>query len=1190
MKKVLVVGLGGSGGKTIGFLMDEALAQLKDLGWDSNKLPDCWSFVHIDVPPSVELAVAGEGLAANVVAQGGTYIPLTNPYSTYSNIDSVTFDKFKSSGDALGSGLQDFARWRPDPAHAPKNITAGAGAMRAIGRVLTLSAANDIYASLEKVVRNLINVSPLQGNKLAELLGDGATFEGDQSPLVIMVSSMAGGTGSSMIMDVADILNGLTGNVPGFKGDESVGFLYTADVFKAWPHIYAGAGAGTLAAVSELFHAQTRVGDTWNDHEWHQIVSNAVTPHGQTGRGPAVIFPVGATVAGKSFGNEPNDVYRGFSRVLAPILVSPDTQGGFEAYAISNWKRASNLAEDPFELVTPTNSSAGVVEKYPALFGGFGSATLSTGRDRYKEYAAQRIARQAAQILFEGFESATNDGATTRIAKIQTAASRLYPRIKSVLNFDGFGDFDAANLQKKVLSTYLGSTPGAYTEKFATAFNGAFNNGDGAFVQNVLQNRWKESEQARQMEIQENARTTTLAWAQQLTKDIQEGLMVAVAEFGVAVADEIVNLLTADLQKISETLRSQATPAADNNIKAAVANIGRVKGAIAPANPIVGDFQSKVRTYVMDSLRSNVNKSLSEVITEFQGTVLASIRKEFERVEKNLQNEIGAVPSSVTSAAFREAPLVSWPTGNHIPDHFNPAVNEVLLTPVQSFIEDFDRDVVASVAGVNDPAIALVEIAKRVIARRETVVSGGEAKYGPIHGWKDGETNGHHPHFEFSEEWRPVKLDPVRPANPKIALSLDPADLREYAHDWLDIVGNPFEQACRLSISSWLASNPENEGIFAQQLSEAITFASPLVDLDEQMLSLLHSGKHAGISYGFSSIPISSSSERIVNTVLSKLNTGPSSEQNKQNFTSKCKPSSEAQVVTVSGRTAPYSPWASRSITGPVRSMFAGAGPEANGLGAVWTNMRARTLSQFTPIAQDRIEAFLRGWIIGRMTGRIKITTNPLSKKQDVSVYRDKTQNGIAASWLPFSSTVLGSIGLGIENPMGGKDSTGWNIPAILLESLPLALSRMVPGDLSPWEPYSEVIKLGLSMYTFKGAVIMAGQPAALDRWHSGDDSALGIKSDLTTVRDLDSAKNWTAGIIRDMETISHDPIHQGNFNSINAVREIASLLLGAAKEVSIELSRDNLGIKSSVTATHTEATQATPTSTNGVATPTTES
>jgi hypothetical protein len=1183
MKKVLVVGLGGSGGKTIGFLMDEALAQLKDLGWESNKLPDCWSFVHIDVPPQVGLAVAGDGLAANVVAQGGEYIPLTNPNTTYGAVDGAVFSKFANSGDASGNGLQDLARWRPDPAMAPNGILAGAGAYRAIGRMLTLSASEQIHKRLEKIIKDLLNVKPDDGTKLAHLLGDGAFFAKDEPPLVILVSSMAGGTGSSMIMDVSDILNGLGGQIAGFTGDETSAFLYTADVFKAWPGVYARAGSQTLATVSEILHSQTRVNDAWTDREWHQLVSGNPRPDTQKKRGPSVVFPVGATVAGKSFGNNPIEIYRGFSRVLAPLLVSDDMQASFEAYAISNWKMNCDQSNDEvFNLLTPLkNTGGGGRQLYPGLFGGFGSATLSTGRDRYKEYAAQRIARRAAQILYDGFEAAANEGLTTRIAKLQAAANRIYPRVVSQLNIDGMGGFDPANLQKKVLQTYLGSATD-YTQTFVTAFNQAFNNGEGTLVQSMLVSKWKESEGFRKTEISKTARETVGSWAKQIAKDLQEAIMIAISEYGVDTADEVLNLFGADLQKLAEMYKAQSTPASDNSIKAAVANIGRIKGGVAAANPAVSEFQKSVRSYVMDALRSQVNVALADTLVELQSSVVASLKREFGRLSDELKAEINAEPANVTSAAYREAPLSIWPRGNAIPGHFNPAVNEVLLTAVDSFATDFERDVVLSTPGITKSEDALTEIAKRVISRRETVVNGGNVTYGPIQGWKDGETNGNHPHFDFSEDWSPEKLNLGKLSNLKISMRISPAELRKYAHSWLELGNSPFEKACRLSISDWLEANPINKATFAQQLSQAITFASPLVDLSPEMLNFMHSGKHAGITYSFSSIPVAKSDVDIVNAIHSVLGSGPSATQNQMNFDVKCDPSSNVQVINIAGNTTPYSPWASRSLTDPVRTGYTKAMSVGGDLKAFWANTRGRALTQFVPLAEDRIQAFLRGWLVGRLTGRIKVVAAGVGGGQQVQVYRDATATGLPATWISFPNEVLGATNLGVENPLGGADATGWNIPAILLETIPLALARLVPSDISPWEPYQEVIKLGLAMYQFEGALMNANQPGSLDNWHSGADRDAGIVSDLKSVTDIESAKAWVAGVMRDMDAISRDPINSQNFWQVKAVREIAKPLGLAAQTVAAELARTNLGIKGTSVPASSYITPGVPAQPNG--------
>ena len=1169
MKKVLVVGLGGSGGKTIGFLMDEALAQIKDMGWDSNKLPDCWSFVHIDVPSNAAAAVAGDNLAADVNAQGGTYIGITNPGSSYPNSDSAAFSKFKSSSRLANSseGIRDFLKWRPDPngLAAGVAILGGAGAFRGIGRVLTISAGDAIARDLESAISKLINVPSNDGDKLANVMGEGVVFEADAQPIILLVSSMAGGTGSSMILDVADIINGLTAsfNSARFDGRETAAFLYTADVFKKWPTTYLRAGAQTLAAVSELVHASTRIAEPWNEKEWRQLVSGGIVPNeSNRSRGPKVIFPVGASVDGKAFGENPIDIYRGFSRVLTPILVSSGIQDEFQTYVLTNWPNEVAVTPDLNGIFTPVASRGAAKNQLPALFGGFGSSTLSTGRDRYKEYAAQRIARRAAEILYEGFERASSEASATRMAKIQSAATRLYPRFQQVLNFDGFGGFDPANLQKKVLGTHLGSTPAAYTDKFVGIFSGAFNNGTGANVQTVLTTNWRSSEQARQNEIASNAKVAVLAWAQQMVREIQEALILGVSEYGLAVGEELLNHLSADLQKLAAGLTAQAIPAQDGQIKNAVMGIGKINGAVTPANPAVGDFNSKVRSYVMDSLRVQVNKSLAETIAEFQTTILVGIRNEMSNLERALQVEFGAAPTAVSSAAYRDAPLVSWPKGTNVPPHFEPAVNEVLLTAVSSFSTDFERDIVASIAGTGNPDDALSEAARRVIARRETVLRGAEASYGPIQGWKDGNTGGNHPHISFSETWRPVKLDPIKPLNPRIQLKLTAKDIHGYAQDWLEIVGNPFEIACRLSISNWLSSNPDNKSYFSQKLSEAITLASPLVELDQDLVSSFHGNGHFGVKYEFSTIPIQSTDTEISNIIRPRLNSGNKGELNWGSFEKQCKPASMAQVISISGTSSTYVPWVSKSITDPVNNAINHFRQDGDGLGGFWTNMRARTLSQFVPLAEDRILSFLRGWIIGRLTGRI--VTEQGKHGFEVKVYRDKDIHGHDAKWLQFSQEVIGAKALGLHSPTGGSDTTGWNIPAILLESFSLAMSQISSGNTSAWEPYAEVIRLGNSMYSISGIGHAEGSAVALDNWLNGTDEALGLKSQLSGVETVELARAWVAQIIEDMRSMRDYPITSQNFWNIDSVFEIIDLLEDAAELVKKELERDDLGLAAS--------------------------
>jgi hypothetical protein len=179
----------------------------------------------------------------------------------------------------------------------------------------------------------------------------------------------------------------------------------------------------------------------------------------------------------------------------------------------------------------------------------------------------------------------------------------------------------------------------------------------------------------------------------------------------------------------------------------------------------------------------------------------------------------------------------------------------------------------------------------------------------------------------------------------------------------------------------------------------------------------------------------------------------------------------------------------------------------------------------------------------------------------EVKVFKDRTNDGQPSTWLPFASEVIGAEALGIHVPAGGGDAVGWNIPAILLESLPLALSKMSSGDISDWAPYAETIRLGNSVYSIPGMGLADGTPAALDNWLNGFDKAQQLQSQLQGIDDAQTAKEWIANVVSDMAILREDPINWDNFWNKDAVYELLDLLEKAALVVGEELSRPNLGM-----------------------------
>ena len=48
LRKVIIVGVGGSGGKTLRVMKASLLRQLRKYNWEGNELPRCWQMLWVD--------------------------------------------------------------------------------------------------------------------------------------------------------------------------------------------------------------------------------------------------------------------------------------------------------------------------------------------------------------------------------------------------------------------------------------------------------------------------------------------------------------------------------------------------------------------------------------------------------------------------------------------------------------------------------------------------------------------------------------------------------------------------------------------------------------------------------------------------------------------------------------------------------------------------------------------------------------------------------------------------------------------------------------------------------------------------------------------------------------------------------------------------------------------------------------
>ena len=140
LRPFLLIGVGGSGGKTLRIVRHELQRRLVEHGWEGS-FPAGWRFLHIDVPSVAD----GDDPDLPPQLPRAEYAGLVTTGVNYRNIDSALAGVGRTEvGDWI-------AGWRPDATQVMVPVEKGAGQFRVLGRMLTL--ANLRPAKAESMLR-----------------------------------------------------------------------------------------------------------------------------------------------------------------------------------------------------------------------------------------------------------------------------------------------------------------------------------------------------------------------------------------------------------------------------------------------------------------------------------------------------------------------------------------------------------------------------------------------------------------------------------------------------------------------------------------------------------------------------------------------------------------------------------------------------------------------------------------------------------------------------------------------------------------------------------------------------------------------------------------------------------------------------------------------------------------------------
>lgn len=1007
MEKFLVVGCGGSGAVTQAYIIDQLKAYLRQVDPERTELPAAWQFVSVDAPLTAEPGPAG---LANVPQAGGQYVSVGN------SLHYNQFEQGLSQQLARTGSLGEIATWATrEPENLNLPIDRGAGQRRALGRMLTIQNLEKIHDGLRSAMDRLNRMETnAELNELNYKITGRRSDVTDSEPIALVIGSMAGGSGASMVFDVARLISTLPGNMP----SRTAIFMMSPEVFESlseddrrgmWPN--------SLAMFGEAVAAQTGAAVS-HDRAIFKAMGLSVTPKNASF---ARLFPIGARMGGNrsKFGDgSPAAIYRGLGRALAALMTSRKALGSFTQYTLGN----SGAIEGSRSILgwgSPTKVSWNDIP-----WGSMGYAQLSMGRDQYAEYAAQRLARSSFERLLEGHLS-PDDPSTGK----EQLDKRLRERLPDFLAACHLPGSMAGQLRAADVYPWLGSVFGGSFS--APAANEAVRNirqtlpaGDGMKSRewaDLVRGRLEQCRSGVDEMLSANAYAAVHEFADFFADRVIAEIEGDLSRYGVPFVEEIVDRLMEMFQEpLIPMIKSFAQSAAGMDPMAPSPQLetllqplngrGTVNNSAQIADNIAASYTTQLTQYHIVQVAS----LLAEVLDDFRSSVLLRLKRELVSVHKDLDHDNERKDVSLNLADVATSDPVAWPRDGEekIDDRFRSSANEILITETDKFPADYEGHMLgtmrATVPDLRTFPEAVSAATREIImgdwdtqggikAPNDTLcpATGPESGPGNRAGWVS-------KHLTRPPYGRGEKRDSRAASfNPR----LRPADLIERTRLWIARPAKPFSDFIGVDLRSYLtrgaaANDAEYDGRLNRlhdAFYKALHQARPLAAVSSEMLNRVYGVGREQYHFNFSEIPLDGLE---AGSRLSEIiqNDTTRDDATVTTFESAFTTDNRVFSIDVFGSYPNYSPVVFSSLFPHIAEDWNGRGGNSE---SFWELRRARPLPAALPLTDDERRAMVAGWHIGVLTGRIYISG--LGTASAAAHIFDDAQE----EWVPFPQKLL---------------------------------------------------------------------------------------------------------------------------------------------------------------------------------------
>ena len=955
IRPFVFVGVGGTGGKTLAVIYQTLRHTLDRLG--IQEWPAAWQLRHVDVPTNPDPVTEGmpDALPRSL------YVGLTTPDTTYEGADRTI------SASLAGQPFQKYLAWdcwRPYPPDQVRgHLPDGAGQYRAIGRV---AFQNDLR-TVDKELRQMLKALSAPGAERelrAIQTAMGQTPKPAQvKPVIFVVGSVAGGSGSGMLLDVCDLLRA--------RGHgQTYAVVFTPEVFEGPEgELEGGVAPNTFMAMNELANAMWRTAAVDSALSRERLFARSEVGGIEGHSGPSLALLVGRRNGALDLPSA-EDVYKVVGRSLAEMALNEDLTTAVVNFMVNNGPARAGAAADALGL------GADASARDLGTFRGLGFARVSTGREFFERYAVERLQRRVSLRLLDQHLSRRTPGDTRSDADLLKEAVELaWPGFLVASAMDEVGAHK--NDVSQALSPLELPVVKSALEQFRTMLNAAIRQKAVRGQIPTLEARALAADMVTTARGETGAQAiaaqqhglTVRTWVAAMHTTLSDLLVYTAAVEGLPVAVALMDKLIDEVRSASKELRTVDAPRHQQGADARARSM-RVLQASEQATIPKGADEAITRIVkdALDCVRFSIWADTFLLTATLLDDAVTNLLQPWRRA---LADADGILRRRVRPEN-RVALTSVWPDETEVPSRLYPSVVEFTLDDVSAFPTDFDRVMVASVERAALPgagqelggqanAEAAIRAAVTQIIRGANIPPRAKG-LSPVTAYR----------MPWMPEFRPALAGEETPGRAQVALALELDDLTARIIAWMRDDSKRIGAYLSQSMGDYLTDPNEIAEVridrqekLVSQVNEALKASNPLLSIDTQMLQEVHQIAQAPAKRFSTPINVPKSLPG-VRAALDDL-------QAALNLTGSLVYVDGARTdsMIVSILDVPCHTVEVASVMEPIANQWLAS----SGNPDFWKYRRARPLAEWVPLSPNARRNLVLGWFAARLLGAAKVYT-----------------------------------------------------------------------------------------------------------------------------------------------------------------------------------------------------------------------